>query len=66
MKKFKIQIQNMRAFVITSNQNHQRKHLFNNIEILNKFKIFKHHPIGNFSSSIDLRKQDFLSQGKNK
>ena len=36
------------------------------VEILNKFKIFEHHRIVNFSSNIDLRKQDILSQGKNK
>ena len=27
------------AFVVTSNQNHSKKHLFNNIKILNKFKL---------------------------
>ena len=53
-----------RAFVVTSNQNHQKILLFHNIKILNKFKIFKHHRIGNFSSNIDLRKQDILSQEK--
>ena len=51
----------MRAFVETSNQNHRKIHLFNNIELLNKFKIFKHKII---SSNIDLRKQDILSQEK--
>ena len=49
-----------RAFVVTSNRNHRKILLFNNIEILNKFKIFKHHGIGNFSSNIDLRKQYIL------
>ena len=31
-----------RAFVVTSDRNHQKIHLFNTIQILNKFKIFKH------------------------
>ena len=30
------------AFVVTSNPNHRKILLFNNIDILNKFKIFKH------------------------
>ena len=53
-----------RAFVVTSTQNHQIKHLLNIIKILNKFKIFKYHPIGKFSNHIDLRKLDFLSAEK--
>ena len=53
-----------RAFVVTSNPNHRKILLFNNIDILNKFKIFKHNQIGNFSSNFDLRKQDILSQEK--
>ena len=52
-----------RAFVVTSDRNHRKIHLFNIIQILNKFKIFKHHGIGNFSNNIKLRKQNFLSQG---
>ena len=39
-------------------------HLFNIIEIFNKFKIFEYHRIQNFSNNVDLRKQDFLSQEK--
>ena len=38
------------AFVATSNQNHRIIHLFNIIEILNKFKIFKYHRIRKFSN----------------
>ena len=51
------------AFVETSNRNHRKLHLYNNIKIFNKFKILKHHQIGNFRSNIDLRRQDILSQG---
>ena len=39
-------------------------HLFNIIEILNKFKIFKYHRIRKFSNSIDLRKLDFKVKKK--
>ena len=53
-----------RSFVVTLNQNHGILHLFNIIQILNKFKIFLNHQIKNFSNSIDLRKQDILSQEK--
>ena len=52
------------AFVVILTQNHQIIHLFNIIEIINKFKIFKYHRIGKFSINIDLRKQDFLSAEK--
>ena len=52
------------ALMVTSNQNHQIMHLFNIIEIFNKFKIFEYHRIQNFSNNVDLRKQDFLSQEK--
>ena len=48
--------------VVTSTQNHRKIHLFNIIKRLNKFKIFEHHQIGNFSK--DLRKQVFLSAEK--
>ena len=34
------------AFVVTSNRNHRKIHLLNIIEILSKFKLFKHHKIG--------------------
>ena len=44
--------------------NHRKIHLFKIIEILNKFKIFKYHPIGKFNNIIDLRKLDFLSEEK--
>ena len=47
------------AFVVTSTQNHWIIHLFNIIEILNKFKIFQDHQIRKFSNNIDLRKLDF-------
>ena len=50
--------------VVTLNENHQIIHLLKIIEILNKFKIFKYHRIGNFSNIIDLRKLDFLSKEK--
>ena len=41
-------------------------HLFNIIEILNRFKIFQDHRIRKFSNNIDLRKLDFLSAEKSK
>ena len=53
-----------RAFVVTSTQNHWIIHLFNIIEILNKYKIFQDHRIRKFSNNIDSRKQDFLSPEK--
>ena len=53
-----------RAFVVTLTQNHRIIHLFNIIEILNKFKIFQDHRIRKFSINIDLRKVDFLSAEK--
>ena len=43
------------VFVVTSTQNHRIIHLFNIIEILNKFKIIEKHWIWNFSSNIDMR-----------
>ena len=52
------------AFVVTSNQNHWIIHLFNIIQILNKYKIFQDHRIRKFSDNIDLRKLDFLSPEK--
>ena len=52
------------AYVVTSSQNHRIIHLFNIIEILNKFKIFNNQRIGKFSNNIDLRKFDFLSAEK--
>ena len=54
----------VRAFVVTLTQNHRIIHLFNIIEILNKFKIFQDHRIRKFSDNIDLRKLDFLSPEK--
>ena len=39
-------------------------HLFNIIEILNKFKIFKYHQIKKFINIVDLRKLDFLNAEK--
>ena len=48
------------AFVVTSTQNHWIIHLFNIIEILNKYKIFQDHQIRKFSNNIDLRKLDFF------
>ena len=40
-------------------QNHWIIHLFNIIEILNKYKIFQDHRIRKFSNNIYLRKVDF-------
>ena len=48
----------------TSNRNHRTIHIFNIIEILNKYKIFEYHQFQNFSNIIDLRKLDFLSGEK--
>ena len=53
-----------RDLVVTTIENHLIIHLFNIIEILNKFKIFKYHQIGKFINNIDLRKLDFLSEEK--
>ena len=52
------------AFVVTSTQNHRIIHLFNIMEILNKYKIFQDHRIRKFCNNIDLRKLDFLSAEK--
>ena len=54
----------MGAFVATSTQNHRIVHLFNIIEILNKFKIFQDDRIRRFSNNIDLRKVDLSKRGR--
>ena len=51
-------------FCSNIDSNHWIIHLFNIIEILNKFKIFQYHQIRKFSNIIDLRKVDFLSAEK--
>ena len=56
-----LKVQIWRAFVVTSTQNHRSIHLFNIVEILNKYKISQDHQIRKFSNYTDLRKLDFLS-----
>ena len=46
--------------------NHRIIHLFSIIKIFKKFKIFEYRRFKIFSKIVDLRKQDVLSQGKNK
>ena len=41
-----------RAFVVTLTQNHRIIHLFNIIEILNKYKIFQDHRIIKFIKNL--------------
>ena len=51
-----------RDIVVTWIENHWIIHLFNIIEILKTFKIFKYHWIGKCINNINLRKLDFLSE----
>ena len=45
-----------RELVVTQTKEHQIIPLFNIIKILNKFKIFKYHPILKFTNNTNFRK----------